>query len=110
MTENLDPKNINGRLYDQISKLLDQLESKNVTLRERVAALIAVGRVQTIFMGLRKERRDPDLAGSKVRQYSGQFAANAARQRGSAARPAPEPADDEWTDIESDDEPDDEPA
>jgi len=111
MTEHLDPKNINGRLYDQISKLLDQLESKNVTLRERVSALVAVGRIQTIFVGLRKERREPDIAGSKVRQYTGQFTANAARGRGGLARPAVIPDDTADYEAESgDDDYDDEPA
>ena len=87
----LDPKSINQRLYDQVDVLLKQLErggDEIVTLKERIAALIAIGRVQIMFVGLRKEKFDDDAgrAGSAVRKYAGAFAADDARRRTQRAR------------------------
>jgi hypothetical protein len=62
--------------------LLDDLEAPNceLTVRERLAAVIAIGRLQVIFMGLRKEVTDDAGTGSSVRKYSAAFK-NAARGR-----------------------------
>ena len=88
MTKILDPLDVNGRLYHQIAYLLDQMEGDpTISLGDRIKALIAVGRIQTIFVGLRKENRsDPD-AGSAVRKYAGAFK-NAAGGRKTRGRPS----------------------
>ena len=86
-----DPLKINERLYKQISELLKDVEDRgeDITMRERVAALIAIGRVQTIFIALRKEHKDSPDAGATVRKYSGAFAAkNANARRAKNARAA----------------------
>ena len=87
-----DPLNVNARLYNQIGKLLDDMEKadrdETMTFPQRINALIAVGRVQVMFAGLRKaEARESGSAGSTVRKYSAAFArADAARRRKVAAR------------------------
>lgn len=91
----LDPLDVNGRLYKQISRLLEQLEDDEeelgVTVPQRISALIAIGRIQTIFMGLRKEEA-PGHVGSKPQQYSRAFQANAVgRRKKGAGRTRAEP-------------------
>ncbi|HEY2530287.1 MAG TPA: hypothetical protein VGJ20_20515 [Xanthobacteraceae bacterium] len=97
----LDPLNVNQRLYRQVAKLLDQLENLDksgevrITLKERIAALVAIGRIQTIFMGLRKENADEPTAGSSVRKYAGNFKGTGdTRRRTKGSRPAFRPTDD----------------
>ena len=76
----LDPLSVNNRLYRQIDRLLKDLEDRDnkigVTIPQRISALIAIGRIQTIFMGLRKEEA-PRHVGSKPQQYSRAFTARA---------------------------------
>ena len=111
VVSNIDPLDVNGRLYRQMALLLDQLErgAEEISLRERIAALIAVGRVQTIFMGLRKENRDEPNAGTAVRRYAKAFEANAIGKRKAASRssgraaPAADPTDDFSFDDATDD-------
>ena len=99
-----DPCNINGRLYNQMDKLLSQLEradDEHITLKERVAALMALARIQVAFVGLRKEKiPDEHVAGSSVRKYAQAFANDARRGKAgrgaartavAARRPEPEP-------------------
>jgi hypothetical protein len=78
MTKPLDPLDVNGRLYRQIGALLDQLESaENLGVRDRIAALVAIGRIQTMFVGLRKENKDDrSEAGSAVRKFKTAFTAS----------------------------------
>jgi hypothetical protein len=81
-----DPLDVNQRLYGQISKLLDQLDDRDsretVTMRERIAALVAIGRIQVIFASLRKEQpNDYASGGSSVRRYQAAFKANAPGRR-----------------------------
>jgi hypothetical protein len=98
MSASLDPLGINVRLYNQISEVLHQLEtSDHVTLKERIAALIAIGRIQVIFMGLRKETAHDAGAGSSVRKYATAFKAHDARGRKAIAgkRAEPEPSGDD---------------
>lgn len=74
----LDPLNIPIRLYRQVGELLTQLEQgENITLRERVQALIAVGRLMVIF-----DKRDDDdeHAGSTARKYQSAFAIDGTRR------------------------------
>jgi hypothetical protein len=76
-----DPLNIKDRLYQQIGRLLDDLEAADrneiMTQPQRVSALIAVGRVLTIFAALRKGDYDYGNAGSKIREYAAAFGAKA---------------------------------
>ena len=100
MTDIADPKNVNSRLYAQIATLLDDLEAEDarehLDIKERIAALIAIGRIQTIFMNLRKE--NPNVArpraGSTVRKYSTAFKSKAHVTRGRKARARSAAADD----------------
>ena len=109
-----DSLNINARLYRQVGEMLTQLEEgEHITLKERIAALIAIGRIQVIFMGLRKEKvEDNVVAGSKVRKYAAGFKAHDASRRKTASGHSIEPDDDDNTLSVilggSDDEPDDE--
>jgi hypothetical protein len=108
-----DPLNINSRLYRQVATLLDQLEdNEHVTLKERFQALMAIARIQYVFVNLRKEKvADDGTAGSSVRKYASAFKANDPRRGKKAARstltavksePEPEP-DDNWFEREDDD-------
>jgi hypothetical protein len=104
---NLDPLSINVRLYHQVSEMLHQLEnSPNITLRERIAALVAIGRIQVLFVNLRKEKFDDASAGSSVRKYAAAFKTHDARRRkaiAGAAEPEPEPTVDDPFDDDDDD-------
>lgn len=88
--ENLfDPLKVNLRLYRQIARLLDQLEAKDsdITIPQRINALIAVGRVQIMFSNLRKaesRERDDTNAGSEVRKFQQAFASRAGARRRAA--------------------------
>lgn len=116
MTETLDPKNINGRVYRQLDVLLKKLEtSEHVTVKELTAALLVITRIQFVFVGIRKEKLNDDDAGSAVRKYAGAFKQNDARGRkkvaGGRAHPAPEPEpepDRDWfeRELDADDDPD----
>jgi hypothetical protein len=87
-----DPLDVVPRLYKQVSLTLEQLEfSDKVTLKERIAALLAIGRIQVIFMGLRKEKSSDVAAGTAVRKYADAFKANDTRRRKKNAGPADEP-------------------
>lgn len=92
-----DPLDINGRLYKQVSELLTQLETgEHITLKERVAALVAISRIQYVFVNLRKEKVGDTDAGAAVRKYATAFTKDAARGRKKTTRPAePEPEPDD---------------
>jgi hypothetical protein len=108
-----DPLRIGERLYQQVAVLLDQLEARDdpdsgakITLKERIAALIAVGRLQTIFAALRRKEPDDPDAGSAVRKYAGAFKDETGRgKKGSRRPPAsqPEPRPDNWFDRDTTD-------
>lgn len=97
-----DPLDVNTRLYRQISQLLTEMEQQDayqrITLRERIAAIIAIGRIQTIFVGLRKE--NPGVgSGSTVRKYQAAFKNDISGRKKIAgpAKPKPEPDEpDDW--------------
>ena len=87
-----DPLNVNARLYNQIGRLLDDLESADrdemMTMPQRISALIAVGRILTIFQTLRRGV-DDGSSGSAVRKYAAAFARpDAARWGKNRARPS----------------------
>ena len=92
---NLDPLNVNQRLYRQVAELLKQLEENDhVTLRERFQALMAIARIQYVFVNLRKEKIADESTGSAVRKYATAFKANDPRGRkkiaGAKPRAVPE--------------------
>jgi parvulin-like peptidyl-prolyl isomerase len=102
-----DPHQINERLARQVAKLLEQLEEgEHITLRERFQSLMAIARIQYVFVTLRKEKFDEPSAGTAVRKYQTAFAKNDARGRKKIARPAtavairPEP---DWVTDDGDD-------
>lgn len=72
-----DPLDVNARLYRQIARLLDEMESADMndtmTFPQRISALIAIGRIQKIFVDLRKGDYDGS-AGSEIRKYAAAFA------------------------------------
>jgi hypothetical protein len=76
-TDDSDPLKINFRLYSQIGKLLDDLEREDreeiMTTPQRISALIAVGRILTIFAALKKNDYNYGNTGSKVREYAAAF-------------------------------------
>lgn len=98
--QELDPLRINERLYRQVGVLLDQLEKGEgkVTMRERVQALIAVGRLQTIFADLRKGTHADERTGSSVRKYEKAFQNDPRGRKKSArsSRVGTEPEPDDW--------------
>ena len=102
---NVDPLNVNARLYKQVSKLLDDLdappikkkvgtgkaakvvEEDAVSMRERIAALTAIARIQIGFITLRAEdQSDERTSGSAVRKYATAF--KDAGRRGTPRRAA----------------------
>jgi hypothetical protein len=62
--------------------LLKELEHNiEIGVRDRIMAMTAIARIQTAFMGLRKEG-DNEPTGAAVRKYATAFkASNAARSR-----------------------------
>ena len=72
---------MNGRLYRQLGKLLDDMEAADrddrMTMPQRVSALIAVARVQIMFNTIRKGEISDGTEGSAVRRYSQAFAKKA---------------------------------
>lgn len=107
---NNDPHDINVRLARQVSILLEQLEQgDHVTIKDRFQALMAIARIQYVFVGLRKEKLDEPAAGTSVRRYQAAFTKNdprgrkkAARTTVAAARAEPEP-DSEWLNNDGED-------
>lgn len=93
MNKASDPLDINGRLYNQVARLLDDMEAADrddkMTMPQRIAALIAVGRVQKMFQDLRKGEFNAG-AGSAIDRYATAFATpNAVGGRGQDTRPTP---------------------
>jgi hypothetical protein len=84
-----DELRINERLYKQLGKLLDDMETADaaeaMTMPQRIAALIAIGRVQKMFVDLRKGEFDVGR-GTAIDRYATAFAStDAARGRASNA-------------------------
>lgn len=75
-----DPLNVNKRLYDQVGLLLDDLENGalEITFPQRLNALIAIAKLQTVFVALRKAKanEDDELSGSAVRDAAKAFQAH----------------------------------
>jgi hypothetical protein len=102
MTQQLDPEDVNGRLYKQLGVLLTRLEANDeqITTPQLINALMAIARIQVLQMTIRKEDNEPDNAGSAVRKYAQAFETNAAgrrkagRSRAAAALAAIGPDDD----------------
>ena len=85
---NLDSHSINARLMNQVSRVLDDLEDRNLPIgpKERIMALLAIGRLQMLFVAMRKRGGDSDNAGSSVRKYSKAFKTHASGRGAKAAR------------------------
>ena len=100
----LNAYDINGRLIRQVARVLDDLEDRNLPIgpKERIMALLAIGRLQMLFVALRKRGGDSDNAGSSVRKYSKAFKTHASGGRKGAARPVAE----ELADLDDDDDTD----
>lgn len=81
-----DPLDLNGRLYRQLGRLLDDMEAADrddrMTMPQRIQALIAVGRVQKMFQDLRKGDMNAG-AGTTVAKYAAAFKTTDAVGRGS---------------------------
>lgn len=99
-----DPEQVNQRLYKQISVLLRQLEDDdpdegNITIRERIAGLIAIGRIQQLFITMRKATGDVG-AGSTVQKFAAAFTAPNAVGGGAkdTGRERDNPEPDDWFD------------
>jgi hypothetical protein len=75
----LDPKNVNGRLYDCISILLDNFQE--MTVSEQVRTVAAIARIQVLFIKLREDGGVATNTGTTVKKYAKAFEANAARRR-----------------------------
>lgn len=75
-----DPKNINGRLYDAVSTLLDNFQ--DMTVREQVTAVSAIARIQVLFMKIREDPSVPSSTGTTVKRYAKAFASNANKRKG----------------------------
>ena len=102
---NLDAHSINARLLKQVSRVLDDLEGEAaIGPKERIMALLAIGRLQVLFVAMRKAGGDHDNAGRSVRKYASAFKthANASGRRKGAARPAHTPDDLDDLDDDSD--------
>jgi hypothetical protein len=107
-----DPLNVNVRLYRQISELLTELEQpgvgQRITLRERIAAIIAIGRIQIMFVGLRKEQ--PSVGtGTTVRKYAAAFKNDSGGRKKIAGPKSKSAEPDDWfehIDVTADDDDD----
>lgn len=87
-----DPLDLNGRLYKQLGRLLDDMEAadrdEHMTMPQRIQALIAVARVQKMFQDIRKGDMNVG-AGSAVQRYAAAFQTpHATGGGGDHARPA----------------------
>ena len=99
----LNTYDINGRLIRQVARVLDDLEDRNLPIgpKERIMALLAIGRLQMLFVAMRKRGGDSDNAGSSVRKYSKAFKAHAGRGGKTAARPEPDDLADDDDDTDA---------
>jgi hypothetical protein len=89
MTQNLDPLDLNGRLYRRLGKILDRLEAGDkITLREELAALGLILKLQLGFMKLREETQEDPNAGTAIRKYAAAFQAHAVSSGAGGARTA----------------------
>lgn len=83
-----DPLEVDRRLYEQVSKLLDQMDDPDTTMRERIMGLAAIARIRVAYVRLNDSRDELD-AGSSVRKYAAAFAKNAKGDGTGAGRKHP---------------------
>lgn len=108
-----DPLDLNWRLYQQLGKLLDDMEAadrdETMTFPQRISAMIAIGRVQKMFVDLRKGDFNVG-AGSAVEKYTTAFApphATSGRKSGRSTpvqidtSSEPEPGDPDYIDLDA---------
>ena len=80
-----------------------------ITTRERIAALVAIARIQSVFVALRRESNEPGERGAAVRRYAEAFkrpAGNAARRGKGSTRASSAAIDAALADTDDDDEDD----
>ena len=71
----LDPHNINPRIQQWISELIEKRDS--MTVSEEIRALAAIARIQVNFITLREESGGGLATGTEVKRFAEAFAANA---------------------------------
>lgn len=84
-----DPLQVKARLYTQIGELLHQLEGATdepITVRERIAALVAIGRLQDLL--IEKGKDEDENAGSAIRKYQSAFKNGSGGRKKVARSPA----------------------
>lgn len=89
------------RVFEQIDVMLNELEAaKKLPMRDRIAAVVAVCRIQDF---LRKGRKDDEpAAGSAVRKYATAFSRDAAGGRAKGSRRSTVPSPITFDDTEDD--------
>ena len=81
----LDPHNINPRLQEWISELIEKRDDMSV--REEIAAIAAIGRLQVLFIKLREEGGGGVATGTEVKRFEQYFKTNAkSRRKGVAGK------------------------
>jgi hypothetical protein len=80
----LDPHNINPRLQAWLSELIEARDEMSLT--EQIRAISAIGRIQAIYVGLRKEAGGGYATGTEVKRFAKAFEQNAKGGRKSYAR------------------------
>jgi hypothetical protein len=100
----LDPHDINSRVQALLDRILTRVEGEGdkISLSDLLKAAVYVSRVQTAFVGLRKEKRDEPSAGARAREYSKAFTTHAARGRKKGPGPAAVPDDDDLDEFDLD--------
>lgn len=95
-TDVLDPLDLNGRLYRQLGKLLDDMEAADrddrMSMPQRIQGLVAIARVQVVFANLRKLANN-EPGGSEVRRYAAAFKAPYGARRRETSSGGPELVD-----------------
>lgn len=100
----VDPLNIQPRLQQWVSELIEARE--DMTMGEQIRAIAAISRLMVNNVALRKETGGGGATGTEVKRFAKAFAANADRRRknlaGSAAYAALQFDDDGEHDDDSD--------
>lgn len=72
-----DPLDITPRLYNQLDRLLDDMEAadrdERMTMPQRISGMIALGRIMKMLQDLKRSELNVD-AGSAVNKYAAAFA------------------------------------
>jgi hypothetical protein len=82
MTKEFNDHNLDQRMLDQCSEIMEHLEMVDVThpklpFKERISAM---SMIHTVRKDFRKDEHEPDNAGSAVRKYTSAFADGSSRR------------------------------